>query len=105
MAAADVPAAASTGAAAPAALTPFLPTRFFWYDCDGAGDSGWGCGYRVVQTLLSAAQPAGTAIPTFPETLAMFGAAPGVYADVGDIALLFLNRFGWGAKMLQCAVR
>ena len=26
---------------------------YYHYECDGFNDSGWGCGYRTLQTIIS----------------------------------------------------
>jgi len=79
---------ASLGVESPRAGPPVVD-KLFWYDCDGAGDAGWGCGYRCLQTLLSSlALP----VPEFPAMVAALGSRPGEYADMGDISLYLLNR-------------
>ncbi|RYG44514.1 hypothetical protein EON67_11680 [archaeon] len=85
-----------------ARLPPALPSRFYYYACDGVRDEGWGCGHRCVQTLLSAeAEP----VPDMPTLMAALGYAEGVYADVGDLLLLLGSLRGWGHTVLQVAVR
>ncbi|GAB1611236.1 ufm1-specific protease 1-like [Argonauta hians] len=37
----------------PSAATVRGDYQYFHYSCDGINDSGWGCGYRTLQTLCS----------------------------------------------------
>jgi hypothetical protein len=86
-----------------APLVPLLPSKFYWYDCDGAGDGGWGCGYRCLQTLESCIVPP-SEVPSLHEVISALGEAEGHYADVGDIVLYFIQKYGWTSQMLQVRI-
>ena len=97
-------AAVSSGhaGAAEVKLRPFMPRQLYFYDCDGFGDTGWGCGYRCLQTLLSGVE---ADAPTFADAVAALNGREGVFADIGDIQVLMQARYGWGAQAIQLAVR
>jgi hypothetical protein len=47
--------------------------RVYWYNCDGFDDRGWGCGWRVMQTLSSLLFDEQVSIPQIDESLTSMG--------------------------------
>ena len=56
--------------------------RFYHYSCDGFDDSGWGCGYRSVQTILSWIAPA-VPVPSIPTLQRSLGHMMGATSWIG----------------------
>lgn len=47
--------------------------RVYWHKCDGFDDSGWGCGWRVMQTVSSLLFDEQVSIPQINESLTSMG--------------------------------
>ena len=64
---------AGSPATTPAPTLVRGPFRYFHYACDAFNDTGWGCGFRTVQTILSWLSPEN--VPSIPELQGLLGHA------------------------------
>jgi len=75
---------------------------YFHYKCDGKDDSGWGCGYRTLQTICSWLKYLGKDSEKLPAGIPQIGEIQAALVEMNDKPETFMNSREWIGSFEVC---